>query len=282
MNRLALPARVIVGVASCSTVASGLMGAAPAAAHFNATAHVARPGPTAATNSTATNQSGNWSGYNIGADYPGIPTGTTFTSVSGTWVVPTATQHTKGEAEDSASWVGIGGGCVDDSCTVTDNTLIQAGTEQHVSKSGKAKYVAWWEIIPEPETPITLGVAPGNTVRVTLNQTAPGTWSILIDNLSTGKSFSTTTAYSSSMDTAEWIEETPLEIGTGGSEFAAMPNLGVVHFKGGKLNGANPGYQTVDEMQLSSNGTILATPSAPNSKGTAFNDCTYAATCAAP
>jgi hypothetical protein len=51
---------------------------------------------------------------NIGADYPQVPTGTTFTSVSGEWTVPAATQHTKGQAEDSASWIGIGGGCVTD------------------------------------------------------------------------------------------------------------------------------------------------------------------------
>src|SRR5579862_7609280 len=63
-----------------------------------------------------TNQSTNWSGYNIGADYPQVSTGTTFTSISGQWTVPTATQHTSGQAEDSATWIGIGGGCIDDNC----------------------------------------------------------------------------------------------------------------------------------------------------------------------
>ena len=43
-----------------------------------------------------TNQSSNWSGYNIGADYPQVSTGTTFTSASGQWTVPTATQRTVG------------------------------------------------------------------------------------------------------------------------------------------------------------------------------------------
>lgn len=277
MNRLGLPARAIIGMASCSTVALGLMGATPAAARLQSVVHIIQPGA-----GIHTNQSGNWSGYNIGVDYPGIPAGTTFTSVSGKWVVPKATQHKAGEAEHSASWVGIGGGCVDDNCDVTDNTLIQAGTEQDVTKKGVAKYSAWWEIIPQPSTPVSLAVAPGNTVQVTVNQTSAGEWSIVIDNLSTGRNFSTTTAYTSSLDTAEWIEETPLVIGTGGTGFAAMPNLGVVHFKGGKLNGASPDYQTVDEMQLSSNGTILATPSGPSSTGSAFNDCTYATTCTAP
>lgn len=49
--------------------------------------------------------------------------------MSGQWTVPIATAHASGRVEDSASWVGIGGGCVTDDCTMTDNTLIQAGTE---------------------------------------------------------------------------------------------------------------------------------------------------------
>jgi len=84
------------------------------------------------------------------------------------------------------------------------------------------------------------------------------------------------------MDTAEWILETPLEVGTAGAGISAMPNLTTVHFKGGTLNGSNPHLQTVDEMQLDSNGAILATPSGPNAKTNGFNDCTYATSCPAP
>ncbi len=156
--------------------------------------------------------------------------------------MPAATQHTAGQAEFSASRVGIGGGCVTDDCSATDNTLIQAGTEQDVSATGQASYDAWWEIIPEPETEISLPVHPGDKIYVSIDQAdTPGIWSITIENLSTGRSFSTTTPYSSSMDTAEWIEETPLEIGTGGTGLAAMPNLGTVHFTGASLNFASPG-----------------------------------------
>jgi hypothetical protein len=231
-----------------------------------------------------TNQSDNWSGYNIGIDYPQVPAGTTFTNISGEWTVPTAKQHTKGEAEYSASWIGIGGGCVTDNCEVTDSTLIQAGTEQDVSSAGKASYDAWWEIIPEPETEISLPVTAGNKIYVSIDEAdTPGIWSITIDNLSTGRSFSTTTPYSSSMDTAEWIEETPLEIGTSGTGLAAMPTLGTVHFTDATLNAANPRFQTIDEMQLAtSSGQVIATPSAPGPKRNSFNDCVWKRTCAAP
>jgi hypothetical protein len=231
-----------------------------------------------------TNQSTNWSGYNIGADYPQVSTGTTFTSISGEWTVPTATQHTSGQAEDSATWVGIGGGCVDDNCAVTDNTLIQAGTEQDVSSTGQASYDAWWEIIPETETEISLPVTAGDKIAVSISEssTTPGDWSIVIKNLTTHKRFSTTQTYTSSMDTVEWIEETPLEIGTTGTGLAAMPNLSTVHFIKSKYNGANAGFQAIDEMQLDNNNMIEATPSAPGPQLVAFNDCTWKTTCRAP
>jgi hypothetical protein len=231
-----------------------------------------------------TNQSDNWSGYNIGADYPQVPAGTTFTNITGEWTVPAATQHTAGQAEDSASWIGIGGGCVTDNCDVTDNTLIQAGTEQDVSATGQASYDAWWEIIPETETEVSLPVTAGNKIYVSIDEAGtPGIWSITIDNLSTGESFSTTTPYSSSMDTAEWIEETPLEIGTGGTALAAMPTLGTVHFTNATLNAANPGFQTIDETQLiTSSGQVIATPSAPGTALNSFNDCVWKTACTAP
>lgn len=270
--------RTAAGVASCCTAALSLFGIQPAGAGpLGGPVHVVKP--SAGLN---TNQSSNWSGYNIGAAYPQVPKGTTFTAISGVWVVPTATQHTAGQAEASATWVGIGGGCVTDNCSVTDSTLIQAGTEQNVSKTGQATYGTWWEIIPAPSINTSLAVSPGQRVYVGIKEVKPGVWRIVIKNLSTGKSFVKTTSYSSSMDTAEWIEETPLEIGGSGSGLAHMPNLGVVHFGAGTLNGANPGFRTIDEMQLDNNGQILATPSAPNSTTNGFNDCTYATTCAAP
>src|SRR4051794_41947190 len=53
------------------------------------------------------NQSSNWFGYNQGALEQN---GKLFNSISGDWTVPTATQHTAGQAENSSDWIGIGGG----------------------------------------------------------------------------------------------------------------------------------------------------------------------------
>ncbi len=71
-----------------------------------------------------------------------------FHSIAATWVVPTATPHRPGEAEYSSSWIGIGGGCLDTSCMLTNATLIQAGIGHDIDAAGNADYYAWWETIP--------------------------------------------------------------------------------------------------------------------------------------
>jgi hypothetical protein len=229
-----------------------------------------------------TNQSQNWSGYNQGALEQG---GKLFHAITGYWTVPTATAHTKGQAEYSADWIGIGGGCVDAGCTVTDSTLIQTGTEQDVSSSGAASYSAWYELIPAPSLTITsLPVHPGNRMYASIATVASNAdvWKITIKDVTTGKSYSTTVPYSSTQDTAEWIEETPLIIGTGGG-FAALPNLTKPAFDKGTVNGASANLKASEEMQLvNSSGKVIADPSAPDSDKDGFNVCAWAGTCSAP
>src|ERR1700760_3963299 len=63
-----------------------------------------------------TNSSSNWFGYNQGTLEQGSKL---FNSITGDWIVPTATQHTAGQAEDSSDWIGIGGGCIEAGCNTT-------------------------------------------------------------------------------------------------------------------------------------------------------------------
>jgi hypothetical protein len=229
------------------------------------------------------NQSNNWSGYNQGSLEKN---NTLFSSIAGTWVVPTATQHKSGEDEYSSSWIGIGGGCVDANCNVTDGSLIQAGTEQDVDSSGRASYSAWWEVIPGPSLTISgFAVHAGDTIQGNIAEVASGSnvWTISLRNITTGATFSQTVPYSSTHLTAEWIEETPLLIGTNGTGLSALPNLGTVHFTGATLNGAPAALRSSEEMQLvDTSGHVLATPSAPGADAASFNDCTFATSCAAP
>jgi hypothetical protein len=209
-----------------------------------------------------------------------------FHAISGTWVVPRASQHTKGQAENSAVWVGIGGGCVDSGCTITDNTLIQAGTEQDVGKNGKTSYSAWWEEIPNTSQTITnFPVRPGDRITVTIAEHSPNSeaWTITLRNLSNGRHWTTSTNYPSSYASAEWILETPLVVGTGGAGEANMPNLSRVHFTNATANGKNAGLLRSERMVLiGSSNKVIASPSAPGASRNDFNDCTFITTCPAP
>ena len=229
--------------------------------------------------SSNTNTSSNWFGYQQGSVEQG---GKLFNSISGNWTVPTATQHNAGTAEDSADWIGIGGGCVDASCDVTDNTLIQTGTEQDVSATGAASYDAWYELVPAPELQITsMTVSPGDQMHASISQAANDVdvWDVTIQDLTNGQSYSTTVPYPSTMDTAEWIEETPLEIGTNAG-FAALPNLTDPAFTSGEVNGSPVHLTTAEQMQLvDSSGNVIGTPSAPNSAGDGFSECTWTNVC---
>jgi Peptidase A4 family len=228
-----------------------------------------------------TNQSSNWFGYDQGTLEQG---GKLFNSITGQWTVPTATQHTSGQAEDSSDWIGIGGGCIDSGCTATDSTLIQTGTEQDVSSTGAASYSAWYELVPAPSLTISnMTVKPGDQMSASVAETVADSnvWVITIKDLTEGESFSTTVPYSSSHATAEWIEETPLEIGTDAG-FAALPNLSDPAFNSGTVNGAPVKLSTSEEMQLvDSNGNVIGTPSAPNSAGSGFSECTWTSVCTA-
>jgi hypothetical protein len=224
-----------------------------------------------------TNTSSNWFGYQQGSVEQG---GKLFTAITGNWTVPTATQHTSGQAEDSADWIGIGGGCVDANCAVGDSTLIQTGTEQDVAADGSTSYDAWYELVPAPEFEITnMTVKPGDQMHASISQAAPEVWDVTIQDVTQNESYSTTVPYPSTMDTAEWIEETPLEIGTDAG-FAALPNLTDPAWNSLTVNGANPNLKSSEEMQLTdSSGNVIGTPSAPNSTGNGFSECTWTSTC---
>ena len=228
-----------------------------------------------------TNSSSNWFGYNQGTIEQG---GQLFNSIAGQWTVPTATQHTAGQAESSSDWIGIGGGCIDAGCTATDSTLIQTGTEQDVSSSGAASYDAWYELVPAPELITSMSVNPGDRMSASIAEVVGDTnvWTITLKDLTNGQSFTTTVPYSSSHATAEWIEETPLLIGTNAG-VAALPNLTSPAFDLATTNGSPANLKSSEELNLiDSNSNVIGAPSASDPDADGFNACTWAGTCTAP
>lgn len=195
----------------------------------------------------------NWSGYAV--------TGSTYTSVTGSWNVPTvtATKHSR-KARYSSTWVGI------DGFKKGDDDLIQAGTEQDWF-GGTAQYQAWWEILPADETPITsINVHPGDLMTVSITQ-AVTDWTIVVTDTTTDQSFTTTQTYHGPLSSAEWIEEAP-EVGR---RIAALANYGIVDFESATVNGGNPGFVDSDSgVMEKANGVVISTPSAPDSDQDGF------------
>ena len=269
-------ARVLVTALACGGLLMGLATSAHAAARTHGKLlHITKPGV-----GIKAAQSNNWFGYNQGTLEQGSKL---FNAITGDWTVPTATQHTAGQAESTSDWIGIGGGCIDANCTVGDNTLIQTGTEQDVAANGTASYSAWWELVPVPSLTISgITVHPGDHMHASISEVVADTnlWNITLQNVTTGQSFSTTVPYASTHATAEWIEETPLTIGTSGAGLAALPNLSNTPFTGATTNGANANLKPSEEIQLiDSGGKVIGTPSAPNASANGFTACAWATSC---
>lgn len=175
---------------------------------------VERPGTQPATDigtpaaARTVSTSSNWSGY--------AASGGSFTSVTGTWTVPSVTATTSGA---DATWVGIGG--------VDSRDLIQAGTQATVS-GGVVQYDAWIEMLPASSRPVQLAVTAGDSVTVTLTEKSPGQWTITIKNNTTGGRYATTVSYDSTRTSAEWVEEAP----SVGRETLALDEFGRVTFTG--------------------------------------------------
>ena len=187
--------------------------------------------------------------------------------------MPSARQHTKGQSESSSTWIGIGGGCTDAKCTMGDNTLIQTGTEQDVSASGKPSYSAWWEIIPAPSSTIAnMTVRPGDHMRASITEAPKGSevWHISLQDLTRHETFKKTVPYTSTYATAEWIEETPIVIGTNAG-LADLPTLSRTTFDRAKVNGASAQLKAAERILLTTtSGKVIGTPSAPNPQRNAF------------
>ena len=124
-------------------------------------------------------------------------------------------------------------------------------------------------------------VGAGDHMHASIAEVVAGSniWTIVLQDVTRGQSFTTTVPYSSTHLTAEWIEETPLLIGTNAG-FAALPNLTNPAFTAATTNGANANLQTSEQIFLTdSNGNVIGAPSAPNATRNGFSACAWATTC---
>ena len=136
--------------------------------------------------------------------------------------------------------------------------------------------------MPAPSLTISnMTVEPGDHMHASISEVVADSdlWTISIQDVTRGESFSQTAPYPSTHASAEWIEETPLEIGTDAG-FASLPNLTNPAFTSATTNGASAGLKASEELDLTdSSGNVIGAPSAPNSTGDGFDDCAWAAEC---
>lgn len=198
------------------------------------------------------NQSNNWAGY--------IATGGTFTSVSGSWIVPQV--NATGTSSD-VTWVGIGG--------TTSRDLIQTGTRAVVNNNGQVSYQAWYEMLPANSRKIPLTINPGDSVTASIAQQSANQWAISLRDITTGQNYQTNVTYASSLSSAEWIEEMPVL----GRSFIPLDNFGSVQFSalstvkdGTALTPAQANARSI--VMVNHSGQALAQPSALRSDGASF------------
>ena len=168
-----------------------------------------QPDTTTTTPARISDTSSNWSGY--------VASGGTYTSVTGTWIVPQVGATTTGA---DATWVGIGG--------VSGTDLIQAGTQATVS-GGSVSYEAWIEMLPDSSRTVSLDVAPGDSVTVSITEQTGGEWLIKMANNTTQATYQRTVRYASSRSSAEWIQEAP----SAGRGIIPLDDFGTLRFTGG-------------------------------------------------
>jgi hypothetical protein len=220
-----------------------------------------------------TTSSLNWSGY-------AVTPGSGISAVSSTFTVPSAGLAPPGFA---ATWTGIGG--------YNTSDLIQAGTGEDSLPSNPligAQYFAWYELLPNSETPLTncsgdpnCTVTPGDNVSVNISNVSGNTWSISLSD--SGKwSWSQDVSYSSSKSSAEWILEAPTLVAQ-----TVLAPVGTVHFGPTSTYTDGSGTHTIaagnpTQIDLGTGVVNEATPSALASDGQSFNDCAYALSCPAP
>jgi hypothetical protein len=217
----------------------------------------------------STSNSRDWAGYAV--------TGTTVSSVTGTWVQPAVTCPGN-KFEQSAFWVGI------DGFASTDPTVQQIGTDGDCAKGshknpGGASYYAWYEMYPASLVvldPTSHPVNPGDVLTGSVAVSGPSYVLTLTD--AGHWSYSTTqTPAAPALDlSAEWIAEAPSTCTSATScKPVKLSNFGAVAFTGATVNGgplAAPGLN-VDQITMTKNkkGTIVKASTSLLTLGSSFS-----------
>jgi Peptidase A4 family len=143
-----------------------------------------------ASKSVGSSTSSNWSGYAV--------LGSSFTSVKGSWVVPTAV--CPGGDQWAAFWVGLDG--------YSSDTVEQTGTDSDCDGDNNPSYYAWYEFYPNPSYAV-MSVNPGDRISASVVYNG-SEFTITITDENTGQSRTKSSSVRGAQrSSAEWITEAP-------------------------------------------------------------------------
>jgi Peptidase A4 family len=245
-------------------------------ATFAATAAVTGAAAATASAATVAQQaavSQNWAGYVAG--------GAQFSSVSGSWVQPTA-KCGSGQTY-SAFWVGLGGSGSQSSA------LEQTGTQADCAADGSTDYYAWYELVPAAPVKLDLAIKPGDHISAKVSVNASDV-TVSLSDQTTGQSTTKTLQMDNpDASSAEWIAEAPSACdGSGSCQPLPLADFGAVQFTSATAtaNGhtgsiSDPNWSS-QPVELGSSGisdvsygwdssASGATPSSLSSDGSAFS-----------
>jgi hypothetical protein len=192
--------------------------------------------------------SSNWSGYVHTGGGPYI-------GVTGTFNVPQI--YPVSNDTDTAEWVGIGG------AMPNDPSIIQAGIdEQYVASINTYYVVPWVELFPAPAYRLPIGVNPGDSITVSMQQVSIGQWNWAVKDNTNGQAYGSGASFNGALLSAEWIVEAPSSSGTGNTY--TLGNFTPVTFS--QLS-VNPVAGGLSRWVMVQNGQQVATPSAITPNG---------------
>jgi hypothetical protein len=207
---------------------------------------------------TQVDYSSNWSGAVLTAP----PSGSTFTSVSAQFTVPSP-QPVGGQAGAASAWVGIDG-------DTYSNAILQTGIDFNVDASGGVSYDAWYEWFPDYAYDFSgIDINIGDVISVSVVSSSSSSGTATIENLSNGQTVTQDLTAPDSSSTlggqnAEWIVE---DFEEGGS-LVSFANFGTVDFTSaaaGTSSGATVGTTGSDLIDIqSSSGQVLTSASTPS------------------
>jgi hypothetical protein len=244
-----------------SNASSGAV--APSTTVRNARRHaprrVAGLHPDRVIDNVTVSESNNWSGYAV--------TGSEFTQVKGSWIVPAV--DCNAVPNSSASfWVGIDGWETD--------TVEQTGTDSDCD-DGTPSYYAWFEFVPASGVTITsVPVSPGD--QVSAEVVFDGVqFTVTMANETTGKSYRKSIPPGSAKRTsAEWIAESNgYELSDFGTvsfgqdyTFVSGTNYAADSSTSGQIGAFGKNVQ--ESVMVAGKGVVEAVPSSLSSDGTSF------------